>query len=247
MKFELGTANGLKEFNDHLLFLSYVEGYTPSKEDKDTFNSFDAKHLNEYKNISRWYRHINSYSTEERDAWADLSAPAEEAPVEEETVEEVPAEETLAEETPAEETPTEETNEAVSKKDEEDFNLFEDDEETEEEAEHQREIERKAKEQNDKKKASGKVLIAKSSVLFDVKPYDTETDMQELETKVRSIELDGLEWKASKLVEICYGIKKLCINAVVLDDKVSVDDIQERIQEFEDHVQSVDIAAFNKL
>jgi len=98
-----------------------------------------------------------------------------------------------------------------------------------------------------KKKLSGKVLIAKSSVLFDVKPYDSETDMKDLEEKVRSIEMEGLEWKASKLVEICYGIKKLTINAVVIDDKVSVDDIQEKIQEFEEVVQSVDIAAFNKL
>jgi len=128
---------------------------------------------------------------------------------------------------------------------EEDFNLFEEDEE--DDAEHQKEIERRAKEQNDKKKLSGKVLIAKSSVLFDVKPYDSETDMKDLEEKVRSIEMEGLEWKASKLVEICYGIKKLTINAVVIDDKVSVDDIQEKIQEFEEVVQSVDIAAFNKL
>jgi len=71
--------------------------------------------------------------------------------------------------------------------------------------------------------------------------------MAELETKVRSISMEGLEWKASKLVDLCYGIQKLAINAVVLDEFASVDDIQEKIQEFEDVVQSVDIAAFNKL
>lgn len=34
---------------------------------------------------------------------------------------------------------------------------------------------------------------------------------------------------------------------VVEDDKVSVDLLVETIQEFEDFVQSVDIAAFNKI
>lgn len=34
---------------------------------------------------------------------------------------------------------------------------------------------------------------------------------------------------------------------IVEDDKVSVDGLTETIQEFEDYVQSVDIAAFNKI
>jgi elongation factor 1-beta len=232
MKFEIGTTNGLKDFNEHLLFYSYVEGYTPSKEDNDMFNSLDSCPQDQ-KNVARWYRHINSFTPDERAAWPDLNAPAEEE---------------VQEEAPTEEAPAEETTQAVSKKEEEEFSLFDEEEteETEEDAEHQREIERRAKEQNDKKKLSGKVVIAKSSVLFDVKPYDSETDMKDLEEKVRSIALDGLEWKASRLVDLCYGIKKLQINAIVLDDKVSVDDVTEKIQEFEDVVQSVDIAAFNK-
>lgn len=51
----------------------------------------------------------------------------------------------------------------------------------------------------------------------------------------------------AKLVEIAFGIKKLQIMCVVEDDKVSVDALVETIQEFEDFVQSVDIAAFNKI
>ena len=34
---------------------------------------------------------------------------------------------------------------------------------------------------------------------------------------------------------------------VIEDEKVSVDELTEKIQEFEDFVQSVDIAAFNKI
>lgn len=46
---------------------------------------------------------------------------------------------------------------------------------------------------------------------------------------------------------MAYGIKKLQISTVVEDDKVSVDWLTETIQEIEDLVQSVDIAAFNKI
>ena len=41
---------------------------------------------------------------------------------------------------------------------------------------------------------------------------------------------------SAKLVPVGYGIKKLHINAVVEDDKVSVDDLEEKITAFEDFV-----------
>lgn len=97
------------------------------------------------------------------------------------------------------------------------------------------------------KKSKKPALIAKSSILLDVKPWDDETDMKEMEKVVRSIAMDGLLWGVSKLVPLAYGIKKLQILCVIEDDKVSVDELQEKIQEFEDFVQSVDIAAFNKI
>lgn len=95
-----------------------------------------------------------------------------------------------------------------------------------------------------------------------MKPWDDETDLGEMEKLVRSIEMDGLVWGGGKLLPIGYGmfrgipsqkknvlgIKKLQIICVIEDAKVSVDDLTERIQgDFEDHVQSVDIAAFNKI
>lgn len=97
------------------------------------------------------------------------------------------------------------------------------------------------------KKSKKPALIAKSSVILDVKPWDDETDMKQMETKVRSIEMDGLLWGASKLVPVGYGINKLQICCVIEDDKVSIDLLSDTIQEDEDHVQSVDIAAFNKI
>ncbi|XP_027563238.1 elongation factor 1-delta-like [Neopelma chrysocephalum] len=77
--------------------------------------------------------------------------------------------------------------------------------------------------------------------------WDDETDMAKLEECVRSIHMDGLLWGASKLVPVGYGIKKLQIQCVVEDEKVGTDILEEEITKFEDYVQSVDIAAFNKI
>ena len=69
--------------------------------------------------------------------------------------------------------------------------------------------------------------------------------MVELEKAVRAIEKDGLVWGGSKLVPV--GFKKLQINMVVEDEKISVADLEEEIQELEDYVQSTDVAAMQKL
>ncbi|XP_072110326.1 elongation factor 1-delta-like isoform X4 [Mobula birostris] len=97
------------------------------------------------------------------------------------------------------------------------------------------------------KKSKKPALIAKSSILLDVKPWDDETDMAKLEECVRTVQMDGLVWGASKLVAVGYGIKKLQIQCVVEDDKVGTDELEEQIIKFEDYVQSVDVAAFNKV
>lgn len=64
-----------------------------------------------------------------------------------------------------------------------------------------------------------------------------------MEKNVRAIEMDGLVWGASKLVAVGFGIKKLQINLVVEDEKVSTDELQQQIEEDEDHVQSTDIVS----
>jgi len=97
------------------------------------------------------------------------------------------------------------------------------------------------------KKSTKPTLIAKSNVILDCKPWDDETNMQEMEKLVRAIEMPGLLWGASKFVEVGYGIKKLQISCVVEDDKISIEELTEKIESNEDFVQSVDIAAFNKV
>merc|ERR1712109_350006 len=97
------------------------------------------------------------------------------------------------------------------------------------------------------KKAKKPALIAKTSVLLDCKPWDDETDMDAMLKAVKTIEMDGLVWGASKLVPVGYGIDKLSVMCVVEDLKVSIDELQEKICEFEDFVQSCDVAAMNKI
>ena len=76
---------------------------------------------------------------------------------------------------------------------------------------------------------------------------DDETDLVQMEKNVRAIEKDGLVWGASVFETIGFGIKKLRINMVVEDEKISLDELQQEIEEDEDHVQSTDVAAMQKL
>lgn len=138
--------------------------------------------------------------------------------------------------------------------------LFGSDEDEEEDPEVVKEREARLAEYKKKKEAKAKPA-AKSLVTLEVKPWgklnfflsqrlrtdanfylaDDETDLVQMEKNVRAIEKDGLVWGASKLVAVGFGIKKLQINLVVEDEKVSTDELQQQIEEDEDHVQSTDI------
>merc|ERR1711977_597592 len=128
--------------------------------------------------------------------------------------------------------------------DDDEIDLFGSDDEDEESKKIKEE---RVKQYSEKKAAKGPKPAAKSMVSLDVKPWDDEIDMQALEEAVRGIERDGLVWGLSKLVPVGFGIKKLMINLVVEDEKVSLDELQEEIDGFEDYVQSSDIAAMQKL
>ena len=67
--------------------------------------------------------------------------------------------------------------------------------------------------------------------------------MKALEASVRGIEKDGLLWGSSKLIPVGYGVSKLQINLIVEDEKISLVELQEEIEGFEDYVQSSDIVS----
>jgi len=130
--------------------------------------------------------------------------------------------------------------------DDDDFDMFGSDEEEEVDEEAER-IKNERLAAYAVKKAGKAVVIAKSSVLLDVKPWDDETDMAEMQRLVRTIIKDGLVWGQGQLKPVGYGINKLVINCIVEDDKVSIEELSEEIEGFEEYVQSVDVAAFNKI
>ncbi|NP_001037556.1 elongation factor 1-beta' [Bombyx mori] len=218
---DVKTAQGLNDLNQYLAEKSYVSGYTPSQADVQVFEQVGKAPAANLPHVLRWYNQIASYTSAERKTWSQGTSPL------------------TAGAKPTAPAP------AAKDDDDDDVDLFGSGDE-EEDAEAERIREERLKAYADKK-SKKPALIAKSSILLDVKPWDDETDMKEMENQVRTIEMEGLLWGASKLVPVGYGINKLQIMCVIEDDKVSVDLLTEKIQEFEDFVQSVDIAAFNKI
>ena len=86
-------------------------------------------------------------------------------------------------------------------------------------------------------------------IVFDVKVYEMETDLLALFEKIKSeIVIDGLVWNNEpKILPIAFGMNKLQCGCVVEDSKVSVDDIYEKIESWEDVVQSIDTVSFQNL
>jgi elongation factor 1-beta len=106
------------------------------------------------------------------------------------------------------------------------------------------------KKQEDAKKDAKKVVVGKSLVIFDIKVWEPQPDdvLGALAERVIAITKPGLVWKTEfQLNDVAYGVKKITIGCVIQDDIVSTEDIIEEVESWEDDVQSVDIAAFNKL
>ncbi|XP_034936068.1 elongation factor 1-beta' [Chelonus insularis] len=215
---ELNTPKGLKNLDTYLSERSYIEGWQASQADVAVYEALQKAPPASNPHALRWYNHIKSYELKKLPG-----------------VKKIPA--AIGGDSAA-------AAPAAKPADDEDEDLFASDDEDDAEAARIREERLKAYAEKKSKKPA---LIAKSSVVLDVKPWDDETDMQEIEKNVRSIVMDGLVWGASKLVPVCHGINKLQIMCVVEDEKVSIDHLVELIQEFEEYVQSVDIAAFNKI
>ena len=86
-----------------------------------------------------------------------------------------------------------------------------------------------------------------SFVLLEIKVWDSEQDLDALAKKIQNIEKEGLVWKKEyKLKEIIFGIQKILMGLIVNDDIISIDEIIDEIQSWEDEVQSIEMA-FNKL
>ncbi|OGM44277.1 translation elongation factor 1 subunit beta [Aspergillus bombycis] len=220
---------GLTLANNWFATRSYVIGDAPSQADVVTFKAFSgAPDAEKYPHVARWYKHIASHEADFATLPGDASKPHT----------------TYGPEST--ELPTNPKDKPAAD-DDDDMDLFGSDDEEEEDPEVAKKHAENLAAYQAKKAAKGPKPAAKSIVTLEVKPWDDETNLEEMEANVRAIEKDGLVWSASKWVAIGYGIKKLQINLVVEDEKISLDELQQEIEEDEDHVQSTDIAAMQKL
>ncbi|KAJ2347812.1 Translation elongation factor 1 beta [Coemansia sp. RSA 2618] len=127
----------------------------------------------------------------------------------------------------------------------EDFELFGSDDEEEDEEAEKLKAQRLA-EYHAKKAAKGPAPVEKSIAIFHVKPWDTDTDLREMEKHVRTISMDGLVWgQGAKRIPVAFGIEMLEIYGVV-EEKVSTEELIELIEQFEDHVMSADMVSLSK-
>ncbi|RNF01825.1 25 kDa translation elongation factor 1-beta [Trypanosoma rangeli] len=207
----------------------FLGGTKPSEEDVKLFNDLlGANNTCLY----RWVKHMASFTEAERKAWGSpvkVTAPA-------------PAQAAAAAAAAAvKEAPKKAVHAPAKKEADDDIDLFGDATEEETAA-----LEAKKKKDAETKKAK-KEIIAKSSILFDVKPWDDTVDLEALAKKLHAIERDGLLWGDHKLVPVAFGVKKLQQLIVIEDDKVSSDDLEDLIMSFENDVQSMDIVAWNKI
>ncbi|XP_057822047.1 elongation factor 1-delta [Cryptomeria japonica] len=223
----LHTTAGVQQLDEFLLSRSYITGYQASSDDITVFCSLGKAPGSEYINATRWYYHVAAllhprFST--KGVGVQIGAAVENS--------------SAAPETP----PPSSSKAPAEDDDDDDVDLFGEETEEEKKAAEERAASVKTK---TKSKESGK-----SSVLLDVKPWDDETDMQKLEEAVRSVQMEGLFWGASKLVPVGYGIKKLQIMMTIIDDLVSVDGLVEdqlTAEPCNEYIQSCDIVAFNKI
>ena len=99
-----------------------------------------------------------------------------------------------------------------------------------------------------KGKGEKKKPIDKSHVIMEIKGLEQEQDLETLAKKIiNTIKKDGLQWNTGyKLEEVAFGIKKLVIAFLAEDNKVSVQEIVDELESWEDEIQSVDVVSFNK-
>ena len=116
-------------------------------------------------------------------------------------------------------------------------------EETEEDKKAKEEMKNKNKDKKKKKKE-----VEKSHVIMEIKGWEEGQDLEALAKKIIStIQKDGLKWNTGyKLEEVAFGIKKLVIAFLAEDEKVSVQEVQDELESWEDEIQSVEIVSFNK-
>mmetsp|Transcript_44573 Transcript_44573/g.82674 ORF Transcript_44573/g.82674 Transcript_44573/m.82674 type:complete len:243 (-) Transcript_44573:281-1009(-) len=238
LSFDTSNDAGLAALNTFLESRSYVVGFAPTKTDVELYNTLGkAPNATSFPNVHRFYTHIGSFTDAQRSGFPAGVASSSAAVA-------------AGAGGPAK-------GKGKGKKDDSDSDsddMFADsDDDSKGKA--------KAKAAAAKAKAKAKAAaaaksakpkkaapIAKTQVVYEVKTLEAGQDMAALEAAIRSITIDGLTWgEQFGVVDVAFGIQKLIVQCVIEDDKVELVDIEEKIEAFEDQVQSLDLATMNRL
>ena len=248
---QLGDVKGQKRSNGWMGSRTYVDGGAyPTAADTTVFNAVGMEGAAAGgPHLARWFAHMMTFTAAQRAAFSGAAAAAPAA---------APAKAKAKAKKAA---PVEEED------DEDDLDdMFGDsDEETEEEAQAKQDaIDRIAAAHNAKKEAS---RIAKgkakrrdiNSYVFDVKPYEIETDLETMAQDFKKITCNGIKaWGVEhKLIPVAFGIKKLRIQVIVYGDdgdgvtignSFGEDELFDLMNELhEDDIQSIDTHSFTKM
>jgi len=265
------TPEGLNALNDWLLTRSFCDedGFSPSQTDTVVFKKLTAGNLEEFPNVARWYRNIASYGV-------DIESFPGEAPEPEDghVIAEVATSPKVKRGADEYDDFSVDRREPQAEDEYDDFSVSrereaEDSDESSDDSDFgggekvdlvaldkARKTKKAKDEENRKQEEAEKIAKAKSLIVFDVKPAEItdtiEADKEKLFEKVTSIEMDGLTWgEKAKFQDVAFGIWRMLVSATVVDVKVSVDLLEEKIKEVRDGdsklVGSLEIASFNKL
>lgn len=234
-KYQITNNADLTTLDAHFKDNLYIGGHSPCSEDLLLFEQYTNANTepcqDSHTNLWSWFALVSLYTPQVKETWRSVVAKS------------APAAKTAAKPA-AKPAPKKEEKPAAA---DDDFDLFGDDE-GDDGAAALEELKKKKEEEKKGKKKEKEPIIQKSLILLNVKVWDPEQNYDELAGRILKIERDGLVWKTEyKLADVAFGVKMIVIGLVVEDEKVSVEDIIEELQSWEDDIQSVDIAGFNKI
>ncbi|KAL8447412.1 hypothetical protein Emag_004383 [Eimeria magna] len=270
----LRADSGLEKLNSYMSSRSYISGYQPSQDDSLTA----AKLLGppsacKYPHAFRWYKHVSAFHPEEQASWPKGVMKQETKKQEDDDIDLFGKEDGMAGIADRYESRMQRLTHlcthahavvcvCLAEGDDDDA----------------AEIEKlKAKKKEEAAGKKKKEVINKSSLVIEIKPASAETDLDEIARLAKGIQMEGLTWgEAVKKVPVAFGLYKLQLSCVIIDDKVNTNEITDLIealgmteeqkeklrkrQECEDEeeegdedeeadglVQSAEIVSFNKL
>lgn len=119
------------------------------------------------------------------------------------------------------------TAEEPKKQADDDFDLF-----GEETAEDKEAVKKLAASKKAEASGKKKVVVNKSMLVIEVKPADADTDLDDICKKVKSIQMEGVTWgEGMKKVPVAFGLYKLQVQCVILDDAVNTNALVDEIEE----------------